>query len=49
MATNGLTTKCQAGSDKCIYTVNHIVAYSRRQITLSLPIMELLILRYFSQ
>ena len=48
MATS-VTTKCQAGSDKCVYTVNHIVAYSPHRIALSLPIMELLILGYFSQ
>ena len=28
MATN-VTTKFQAGSDKCVYTVNHIFACSR--------------------
>ena len=48
MATN-VTTKCQAGSDKCVYMASHTVAYSSRRITLSLPIMELLILGYFSQ
>jgi len=29
MATN-VTTQCQAGSDKCVHTVNHIVAFSHR-------------------
>ena len=48
MATN-VTTKCQAGSDKCVYTVNHIFACLHRWLALSLPIMESLILRYFSQ
>ena len=47
MAIN-VTTKCQAGSDKCVYTVNYTFAYSSRRIAQSLPIMESLILGYFS-
>jgi len=29
MATN-VTTKCQAGRNKCVHTVNHIVTFSHR-------------------